>query len=493
MDQTPESKPISTDAEIRALTCPEGAASVEYSLRDPRLPGLTVRAYPAGRKVFFLVYRFNRERRRLKLGLYSPPGFGLAAARLAAGAKLATITMGADPAATASEARRAIDVRALYEQFELEVVLRFPPKTRVNWSGTSRRFLAEIGSLPLTATDEICDRVMALHKRIGFEEKKETLAHTLFKQVARFFRWAIEERRLQPSQFPLSGMRSRFKDKKRTRYFDPQEIARLLCAISDPSTWWPEGVEPDKVAKKDKQRAAIHRCYFLLLWYAGCRRGALASLRWDEIKPDHASPGQWLWYRRTSKNSDPLEIPLSSHAIRVLDELRALTRGDDFVFPTRRKDGTTGHRSESWKAVTRLQEASGVRDFTNHAVRKTISTYMTRTLDVPADVVTAILNHRLLGPKANENYIQALPVRRMREALDVWARHLDEIVGRARPDSTLNSKSLAQARRGASRRSTHRRRGGRRISSTHRVDPTVRRPGGDTPGVRYRHSRRIAS
>jgi hypothetical protein len=58
---------------------------------------------------------------------------------------------------------------------------------------------------------------------------------------------------------------------------------------------------------------------------------------------------------------------------------------------------------------------------------------MTRTLDVPADVVTAVLNHRLLGPKANENYIQALPVRRMREALETWAKHIDEIVARVPP------------------------------------------------------------
>jgi hypothetical protein len=71
-----------------------------------------------------------------------------------------------------------------------------------------------------------------------------------------------------------------------------------------------------------------------------------------------------------------LEIPLSSHGIKVLDELRTLTSGEGFVLPTRRKDGTTGHRSESWKAVTRLQEASGVLDYTNHAVRKTISTYI---------------------------------------------------------------------------------------------------------------------
>ncbi|MND02729.1 hypothetical protein D3C83_222140 [compost metagenome] len=50
-----------------------------------------------------------------------------------------------------------------------------------------------------------------------------------------------------------------------------------------------------------------------------------------------------------------------------------------------------------------------------------------RTLDVPTDVVTAILNHRLGGPKANENYVQALPVRRMRVALENWGDYLRKL------------------------------------------------------------------
>jgi integrase len=420
-------KGIRTDLEIRALTCPDDVPFIEESLRDPRLPGLKIRAYRGGRKVFFLVYRFNREKRRLKVGLYSPPEFGLAAARREASSKLASIAQGQDPAGVVAEERAADDVRSLYAEFEKEVVKRFPPKTRANWRGTSARFLPAIGALPITATDEICDRVIALHKRIGFDEEKETLAHTVFKHVSRFFRWAVAERKLKPSQFPLSGMRSRFKDKKRTRYYDPDEVRRLLQATSDPRTWWPEGVDPDKITARDRERALVHRCYFLLLWYTGCRRGALASMAWSEIKPDHVTSGQWLWYRPTSKNSDPLEIPLSSYAMNALDELRAVTGATGFVFRSQRSDGTTGHRSDSWKPVERLQRASGVSDFSNHAIRKTISTYMTRALDISSDVVTAILNHRLLGPKANENYIQALPVRRMRHALESWGRHLDEL------------------------------------------------------------------
>jgi hypothetical protein len=53
-------------------------------------------------------------------------------------------------------------------------------------------------------------------------------------------------------------------------------------------------------------------------------------------------------------------LPLSSNAIKVLDELRTLTNDEGHAFPTRR--GTTGHRSESWKPVTRFRETSVARD-----------------------------------------------------------------------------------------------------------------------------------
>ena len=89
---------LTTDVQIRALKCPAGRAYRDESLRDPRLPGLEIRVYASGRKVFFLACRFNRERRHLKLGVYSPPGFGLATARHEASLKLALIAKGEDPA-----------------------------------------------------------------------------------------------------------------------------------------------------------------------------------------------------------------------------------------------------------------------------------------------------------------------------------------------------------------------------------------------------------
>jgi hypothetical protein len=188
---------VAAIAELESPTLREEELAGSYS-RGGGLSGWDLHLFSDGT---YRYCRFHRQKKRLKIGLYSPPAFGLAAARVAASAKLASITLGADPATTRGEARRAADVGELYEQFEREVVKRFPPKTRANWRCTSRRFLREIGTLPITATDEICDRVMALHKRIGFTEEKEALAHTVFKHACRFFRWAVNERRLKPTEY----------------------------------------------------------------------------------------------------------------------------------------------------------------------------------------------------------------------------------------------------------------------------------------------------
>src|SRR5260370_7533324 len=74
-----EIKRIRTDLEIRALSCPEALPFRDESLRDPKFPGLQIRVYRGGRKVFFLVYRFHRHRKRAKLRLSSPPMFALSA------------------------------------------------------------------------------------------------------------------------------------------------------------------------------------------------------------------------------------------------------------------------------------------------------------------------------------------------------------------------------------------------------------------------------
>src|SRR2546429_8981021 len=100
-----DAKPLRTDAQLRALRCPDGAVCLDVYAKDPQIPGLHVRVFPTGRKVFCLVYRHLNRQHRLKLGLYSPPEFGLADARLRAKEELASVTQGEHPAGERSQIR----------------------------------------------------------------------------------------------------------------------------------------------------------------------------------------------------------------------------------------------------------------------------------------------------------------------------------------------------------------------------------------------------
>ena len=97
---------------IASAKCPPEKAHI--LLWDSERPGLCVRVYPTGRKVFTVLYRTRRDGDRkgllrwLKLGEVGAIG---ADARDAAGIHLGAVAKGADPAGARREARR--QVRAL--------------------------------------------------------------------------------------------------------------------------------------------------------------------------------------------------------------------------------------------------------------------------------------------------------------------------------------------------------------------------------------------
>jgi integrase len=74
----------------------------------------------------------------------------------------------------------------------------------------------------------------------------------------------------------------------------------------------------------------------------------------------------------------------------------------------------------------RLRRASGVADFTPHDLRRTAASHMT-SLGVPRLVVSKLLNHTERGVTAV--YDRYGYDREKMEAVVVWARRVDEIVG----------------------------------------------------------------
>jgi integrase len=126
------------------------------------------------------------------------------------------------------------------------------------------------------------------------------------------------------------------------------------------------------------------RDFLLVALFTGMRRSEIARLKWEYIDLE----GRTLTVP-TTKNGDPLQLPLSE----FLHQLFVTRRDDDpegeWVFPGR---GKSGHMVETKKFYARVTKTSGIK-FTLHDLRRTFVT-IAESLDIPHYALKRLLNHR---------------------------------------------------------------------------------------------------
>jgi integrase len=121
-------------------------------------------------------------------------------------------------------------------------------------------------------------------------------------------------------------------------------------------------------------------------------------------------------------------VPLTPLAIRILGhvrqkQMRSGTRNKSaWIFPAR---SGNGHLTTVQKAVEKIRERTGIKDFTAHDLRRTAASMMTG-MGIPRLTVSKILNH--VEPGVAAVYDRHSYDREKREALDAWSRRLQLIV-----------------------------------------------------------------
>jgi integrase len=155
------------------------------------------------------------------------------------------------------------------------------------------------------------------------------------------------------------------------------------------------------------------------------QRGAeILAMRWDQIVD-----AWWTIPAEVAKNGLAHRVPLSPQVLSLLDELRPLGNGSDWVFP-----GAAGHqhRVAIHKAHNRIRSRCKV-DFVPHDLRRTAASYMTG-MGISRLVVSKLLNHVESGVTAV--YDRYSYDREKRAALVAWADHLDQIITGSRATAT---------------------------------------------------------
>jgi integrase len=228
-------------------------------------------------------------------------------------------------------------------------------------------------------------------------------ANRTFALLRRLFNWAsAPDRALVPQAHnPCRGLERPAPECQRERVLGPGELRALWHALD----------------REDVQTASLFRLSLL----TAQRDGELRTMTWDDV--DLASRW-WTIPAARAKNGRAHRVPLSPAAVAVLRRLAATRAGSRWVFPSPRTSAR-GCRERVYRAMHRLRRASGVADFTPHDLRRTVASHMT-SMGVARLTVSKLLNHAERGVTAV--YDRYGYDREKMEAVEMWARRLEEIV-----------------------------------------------------------------
>jgi integrase len=188
--------------------------------------------------------------------------------------------------------------------------------------------------------------------------------------------------------------------------------------------------------------------YFRLLMLTGQRRGEVANMRWASIDLDKRT---WALEADETKSARPQLVPLSPAAVELLRDLPRLSYEQDgetvaspYVLTTNgRAPIADFSKPKRWldDEMVRLARAE-LPDWRIHDLRRTVSSKLAE-LGVEPFIRRRILNHALEG--VDKVYDRFDYLERKRAALDLWAKHLAEIIkGKSGGDNVVPLREIAQ-------------------------------------------------
>jgi integrase len=365
-----------TDKGVRALDAPD---SGQITYWDKSLKSSGLRVSQGGARSW--VVMLGKERRRITIGKY--PAVSLADARKHARTLIAEQTLG-----KFRPARTSFD--AALKEFLAVCQAKNKPRTAKDYE----RLLTKHLKFGPRALIDITARDITL--RLNQLNETPSEKDHAFRAARTFFKWAVRERMIDQS--PMSLMETPKALPSRFRILSEDELKALWTATEGTGTSF----------------LVIVR----LLILTGQRRGEIARL-------EHSWVGETITFpAEVTKNGREHAIPLCPMAKATIESLPKIH--GRYVFPAARQARDTTTIFNGWsKPKAQLDEATGVRDWTLHDIRRTFSSNMAR-MAIPQVVVEKILNHvsgGSLSPIA-QIYNRHQYFEEMRDALLNWEKYL---------------------------------------------------------------------
>lgn len=359
-----------------------------------------------------LKYRFEGKEKLISLGTY--PEVSLAQARAIAAAMKAEVLSGIDPSQARKSKKAAAREEEAAKEHTFEVVAREyleahrgRMKNKKYAAATVRRLENYI--FPYLGTRAISelgapDYLVCLHK---IEETGHiTTARIVAQLCGQVTRFALRSGYVQSDA--ASGLTEVLKTHEVRHHpciTDPKKLGILLCDIEDysgsPSTLFALRMMP----------------------YVFVRSGELRGARWSEFDLKNAI---WKIPAERMKMKRVHEVPLSRQVLKLLQELRTVSGGSDWLFPSRTVAGYITDEG-LYRALIKL----GYKGKTDvHGFRGTASTLLNEGGYRP-DLIEIQLAHKCRDAVRDAyNHARWMPERAA--MMQEWANYLDKLRDEAR-------------------------------------------------------------
>ena len=390
-----------TDLKIKAAKAKEKV----YRLSDGN--GLCIEVRTNGSKLWRIRYMFDGKAKMLSLGSYPEIGLSDARERLAKTRK--QVAKGTDPSQLRKD-EKLEKLNTFQEAFldwhsqhssELE-----PDHAAAIMQKMTKDVFPWLGSRPIKEIKP--PEIMATLRRVEARGSVET-ASRLLSWCNQAFSHAVRCGLIEVN--PCSDLRGALK-KTEARHFaaftDPKQIKGLLLAV-------------DAYHGAPVTRAAM---LFGILTFV--RPGNLRKAEWSEIHGLDTATPEWRIAGEKMKihTNRPFIVPLAPQAIRLLQDIRPLTGGGQYVFPCPRALSRPLSNNAVTAALRRMGFTSD--EMTGHGARAMARTVCHEVLHFAPEVLEEQLAHGKAGP-LGDAYDRTTHMPERRRLMTEWANWLDSI------------------------------------------------------------------
>jgi integrase len=400
---------------------------VRYAIFDETVPGLNLRVYPTGKKVWAFDYRpgeggRSAPVRRLTIGIAAypdgsrKPDFTPEAARAAAGRLRAAVLMGRDPQGEIANERRAETLEELARHFlSQHIAAKRGTKTFEFYRDAFERII--LPRLGRQKAKSITSREWSgLHQALA---ETPYLANRVLAVASSMYGWATGAVGLLPEGLNPTARIERYEERSRGRRLSASELERLGRALEIAETsgipWNVDAGARSKHLNRRRQSTIVDPyaiAAIKLLLLTGARLREILELRWDQVDLDN---GLLILERhKSSRTTGTKAVILNSPAIAILE---TLPRGGRYVISSA-SAGTADERPRAdlkrpWEAI---RKEAGLSDLRIHDLRHNFGSVGAGD-GYGLPIIGKLLGHSQPRTTARYAHLDVDPVRRASELI----------------------------------------------------------------------------